>query len=217
MGTTSRQVVGYVRVSTEGQGDSGAGLAAQQRSIKDEVKRRGWRLTGSFQDIASGKTLARRPQLDRAIQTVRDGPADTIIVSKLDRLSRSVVDFGALMEQARAQGWSLVVIDLGIDLSTPAGEMVATIMATLAQWERRMISDRTRDALATRKADGIRLGRPTGLSPEVETMLATMRAQGMGYHRIAATMAAMGIPTAQGGQWHASSVRGIIRRLGRAS
>jgi Resolvase, N terminal domain len=67
--------------------------------------------------------------------------------AKLDRLSRSLLDFASLMEDARREGWALVILDLGIDTTTPSGEMIANVMATFAQFERRLIGQRTKDAL----------------------------------------------------------------------
>jgi len=89
------------------------------------------------------------------------------MVSKLDRLSRSLLDFAGLMHRAQVGGWNVVALDLGIDLATPAGEFMASVMASAAQWERRIIGQRTRDALAVRKAEGHRLGRPSSLPREV--------------------------------------------------
>lgn len=214
MGTRPVVAIGYVRVSTDQQGDSGAGLAAQEERIQAECAHRGWELREVYTDVASGKSLSRRPRLDAAMVALAEGRADTLVVSKLDRLSRSVVDFGSLMERARREGWNLVVIDLGIDLTTPAGEMVATIMASLAQWERRIISERTRDALAQKRASGVKLGRPLNLSAETEGAILTLRRAGVGYRAIASELQRLGVPTAQGGgSWHASSVRAICRRL----
>jgi len=81
-----------------------------------------------------------------------------IIVSKLDRLSRSVHDFAGLMQQAQRQGWGLVALDVGIDMTTPVGGLIANVMASVAEWERRVIGQRTAAALAARRAAGVRLG-----------------------------------------------------------
>ncbi|MCA1677351.1 MAG: recombinase family protein, partial [Actinobacteria bacterium] len=83
----------------------------------------------------------------------------TLVVAKLDRLSRSVQDAAGLLDRAQRHGWALVAADLGVDASTPAGEAMANVMATFGQLERRMIGQRTREALAARKAAGVRLGR----------------------------------------------------------
>lgn len=214
MATDAARVVGYVRVSTEQQGESGAGLDAQEDAITRETERRGWTLVEMFCDVASGKSLHRRPNLEAAVQSIQDGNAGTLMVSKLDRLSRSVVDFGGLMERANRGEWNIVVIDLGVDLSTPAGEMVGSIMASLAQWERRMISQRTRDALASRQRAGMKLGRPIRLDPDTEGMICTLAKTGASLRGIATELNRAGVPTSQGGTtWRASSVKAILSRI----
>lgn len=215
MVTRHSRVVGYTRVSTQEQGDSGAGMDAQVHAIQRECKHRGWSLERTCQDIASGSSRDHRPALSEALRLIIDGEADTLMVSKLDRLSRSVVDFGAIVQDARRGGWNIVIIDLGVDLSTPAGEMVATIMAALAQWERQVISQRTRDALASRKRDGMKLGRPVGVDPDTEGMILTLHRSGLGLRAVATELNGHAIPTPQGGAlWRASSVRAILTRLG---
>jgi len=214
MGTHKPRVAGYVRVSTQEQGVSGAGLDAQVDTIKRECKHRRWTLVGIYQDVASGSSRDRRPRLEAALAALAAGEVDTLMVSKLDRLSRSIADFGAIVEESRRGGWNVVIIDLGVDLKTPAGEMVASIMAVLAQWERRVISQRTRDALASRKRDGMKLGRPITLDPNTQGMILALRDSGSGLRAVATELNAKKIPTPQGGDlWHASSVRAILRRL----
>ena len=213
MGTSHLPVVGYVRVSTQEQGESGAGLDAQREAILREVKHRGWNLLEICEDVASGKSMDRRPELARAIQLVEDGSAGTLVVAKLDRLSRSTVDFGTLLERARTGGWNIIILDLGIDLQTPAGEMVATVMASIAQWERRTISQRTRDGLSAKKRAGVQLGRRSGLDDDTVASIRKMRECGMGLRAIATELERIGVPTSQGGaRWHASTVRSILSR-----
>ena len=84
-------------------------------------------------------------------------------MARLERLSRSLIDFAELLRQARAGGWNVVALDLGVDLSTPQGEFLANAMASAAQWERRIIGQRTKDALAVKRAQGVRLGRPPSI------------------------------------------------------
>jgi DNA invertase Pin-like site-specific DNA recombinase len=215
MDTRKAKVVGYARVSTQEQGDSGAGLDVQVSNIRRECKHRRWELVAVCQDVASGSSRDHRPALMEALAMIRDGGADTLMVYKLDRLSRSVADFGAIIEEARREHWNLIIIDLAIDLATPAGEMVASIMAVLAQWERRIISDRTRDALASRKRSGMKLGRPITLDPDTEAVILRLRASGQGLRGVARELERLSIPTPQGAaHWHASSVRAILGRLG---
>src|SRR5207249_2688973 len=135
--TEHRVVVGYARVSTEEQAESGAGLAAQRTIITLACERRGWRLGEIYEDAcASGKSLARRPALEAALGAVESETATALVVAKLDRLSRSLLDFAGLMERRRRRGWSLVALDLGVDTTTPNGQLIANVMASFAQFER---------------------------------------------------------------------------------
>src|SRR4051794_11100207 len=119
--TSGQRVVGYVRVSTGEQAESGAGLEAQRQAIRMECDRRGWELVAIHEDAAaSGKSLKNRPALAAAINQVESGEASTLVVSKLDRLSRSLLDFAGLIARATEKDWNLVALDLGLDLSTPS-------------------------------------------------------------------------------------------------
>ncbi len=211
---TPLRTVGYMRVSTAEQAGSGAGLGAQRAAIEREAAHRGWELVEFCTDAAvSGRSITGRPALDRALRAVEGGEADVLIVAKLDRLSRSLLDFAALMARAQQRGWNLVALDLGIDLSTPAGEFLANVMASAAQWERRIIGQRTREALAVRKAQGVRLGRPVVMSSEVSGRIAGLRRKGLTLAAIAEVLNDDMVPTAQGGvRWHPSTVRAVLRR-----
>jgi DNA invertase Pin-like site-specific DNA recombinase len=206
-------VVGYVRVSTNEQADSGAGLEAQRAAISAEAERRGWQLVHVFEDAgASGKSLNGRRGLERALEAVERGEAGGLIVSKLDRLSRSLLDFAALMERRRKRGWNLIALDLGVDTSTPSGEMMASVLATFAQFERRLIGQRTKDALAVKRAQGVQLGRPRAMSVDTVERIHELQRLGMSVSDIAHELNAMGIPTATGrGRWHSP---GVKRALG---
>jgi DNA invertase Pin-like site-specific DNA recombinase len=205
-------VVAYRRVSTDEQAMSGAGLEAQDTTIATEVERRGWTLLETFTDAGiSGKSMNNRPALVDALTEVESGRAGTLVVAKLDRLSRSLLDFAELMERAQRQRWNLVALDLGIDLSTPAGEFLASVMASAAQWERRIIGQRTKDALAARRSAGVRLGRPSRVPAHILERIASDRNTGLSMRRIAADLSAEGIPTVSGrGTWSSSSIQGIL-------
>lgn len=153
----------------------------------------------------------------RALAAVETrGQADAMVVAKLDRLSRSLLDFAQLMERARSKGWALVALDLGVDTTTPSGEMLANVLAVFAQFERRLIGQRTRDALAVRRAQGVVLGRRVSLGFEEAAMVQELRSQGLSLRQVAAELNLRGVPTAQGGrQWHASTVRSVLDRLTR--
>lgn len=203
------RALGYCRVSTTEQGDSKAGLEAQERAIRDEVERRGWELVDLRSDVASGKSLRHRPKLGQTLRDLQAGKADALVVAKLDRLSRSVLDFASVMETSQQEKWSLVVLDLGVDTTTTNGKLIAHIMIALAQWERELIGDRTRTALKAVKARGTRLGRPPGVTDETRRLIRTLRLSGMSWQRIAEMLTHEGIPTSQGGQWHAATVRKV--------
>jgi DNA invertase Pin-like site-specific DNA recombinase len=211
------RLVGYARVSTEEQGASGAGLAAQRRAIKAECDRRGWHLLRVEEDILSGRTL-NRPGLTNALDACRSGEASGIVVAKLDRLSRSLVDFAALLVEAQAKGFNVVALDLGVDLSTPAGEFLASVMASAAQWERRIIGQRTKEALAVRKEQGVKLGRPALPKDALGRRITAMRKRGMALQQIADALNKDGQPTLRGGtEWRPSSVRAVLSRKSLAS
>jgi DNA invertase Pin-like site-specific DNA recombinase len=201
--------VGYVRVSTEEQAISGAGLEAQRAAIVSQVERRGWKLVEIYEDAGvSGKSLAGRPRLAAAIEAVESGEADTLVVAKLDRLSRSLLDFAGLLDRSRRKSWSLVALDLAIDTTTPAGEMLAHILATFSQFERRLIGERTRNALAQKRREGVRLGRPTVMESDVRERIQREREAGRTYAAIADALTEEGVPTAhKGRRWHPSTVR----------
>lgn len=203
-------VLGYVRVSTEEQATSGLGLADQRRAIGAEADRRGWHVEW-VEDAGYSARDLKRPGVADVVTRLAAGEATTLVVAKLDRLSRSLVDFAGLMELAQRQGWALVALDLGVDTTTPSGELVANVMAAVAQWERRIISDRTKAALAMKRAEGIRLGRPLTLSSALRQRIVKERAKGTTYRAIADKLTAEGVPTAHGGaEWRPSTIRGVI-------
>jgi DNA invertase Pin-like site-specific DNA recombinase len=153
-----------------------------------------------------------RPGLISALATIRAG-AGTLMVAKLDRLSRSLLDFAGLMERSRREGWGLVALDLGVDTSTPQGEMMANVMATFAQFERRLIGQRTRDALAVKRAQGSRLGRPVELAQATRRRVVGLRAAGMTMDGVAALLVGEGVPTARGGRWARGTVHAVLRSV----
>jgi DNA invertase Pin-like site-specific DNA recombinase len=207
---TGDQVVGYVRVSTEEQGLNGAGLDVQRNAIVAECERRGWQLLRIEEDVLSGKTL-RRPGLQAALDACRANEATGVVVAKLDRLSRSLVDFAGLLAEAQAGGWNVVALDLGVDLSMPSGEFLANVMASAAQWERRIIGQRTREALAVKKKQGVRLGRPQSISPRLAQRIRSMRSRGMTLQAISDRLNRDGVPTPRGGAvWRPTSLRAVL-------
>jgi DNA invertase Pin-like site-specific DNA recombinase len=207
------RIVGYARVSTAEQGQSGLGLQAQRDRIVEEAARRGWELAEVLVDDGYSAKSLDRPAIRQALDMLRTHQADALVVSRLDRLSRSLFDFAGLMERSRREGWQLVALDLGVDTSTPSGEMLAGVLATFAQYERRLIGQRTRDALAVKRAQGHRLGRPVALPGDLRRRIVRLRTRhGWSLPRIAARLNAEGVATAQGGRaWHPGTVAAVLR------
>ncbi|SDN51241.1 Site-specific DNA recombinase [Klenkia soli] len=184
-------------------------MDAQRAALRAEAERRGWDLELVEDAGYSAKDL-NRPALTDALERLDRHRADVLVVSKLDRLSRSVHDFSGLLQRAERRGWSVVIVDLGVDTTTPAGEANATVMSAFAQLERRLIGQRTREALAAKRAAGVRLGRPQALSGDVVARVVGMRRDGASFRTIAAQLQDEGVPTARGGAtWHASSVKAV--------
>jgi DNA invertase Pin-like site-specific DNA recombinase len=210
---TGEKVIGYVRVSTEEQSVVGVGLEAQREAIATECARRGWHLVRIEEDALSGKTL-RRPGLQRALADCAAGEASGVVVAKLDRLSRSLIDFAGLLARAQTEGWNVVALDLGVDLSTPHGEFLANVMASAAQWERRMIGQRTREALAVKRANGVRLGRPSTIGDDLAATIRDMRASGATLQSICDRLNDARIATPRGGTtWRPTSLRAVLRGI----
>ena len=201
---------GYVRVSTQEQGRSGLGLDAQRRALEAEADRRGWEIEWVVDDGHSAKDL-NRPGVTELLGRVGEG--DVVLVAKLDRLSRSLVDFAGIMERARSEGWSLIALDLGVDMTTPAGRLVANVMASVAEWEREVISERTRDALAEARANGVHVGRPREAGDDVIREATRLRRSGLSWRAVAEALTEAGVPTTRGGaRWSPSSAASIVRR-----
>lgn len=207
-----RIAAGYIRCSTAYQAESGAGLADQRRAIGIECERRGWTLDHIYADEgASGRSIERRPELQAALDALQEGSASVLVTAKLDRLSRSVLDFASLMARAEHEGWAIVVLDVNVDTSTPSGEMMAHVVASFAQYERRLISDRTRRALAVKKAQGVILGRPRSIPPDVRNLIAELRSDGLSYQRIADALNADDVPRGQKGvKWWPSTIQHVL-------
>lgn len=206
------RIIPYFRVSTSEQGESGAGLAAQNAKVTAEQRARGWEVVAAYTDVASGKSMRKRPELARALASLEAGEADLLVVAKLDRLSRSMLDFAGMVALSQEQGWGIVALDLGVDTSTPNGKLVANIIMALAEWERELIGQRTKDALGAVKASGKKLGRPSNRIPEAEAIIRTLVAEGVSLRGIAKRLNDQDIRTSQGGQWHASTVRLVLSR-----
>jgi DNA invertase Pin-like site-specific DNA recombinase len=209
-------IVAYIRVSTARQGRSGLGLEAQREAIETFAAAEGFEIAKTFVEIESGKgsdALAKRPQLAAALRAARKLKAP-IAVAKLDRLSRDVAFIAGLMSQRVP----FIVTALGRNVDP----FTLHIYAALAQQERRMISERTKAALARAKARGVKLGyQPTADANKAAAAArdAALRPvlvefAGKSYADIAQTLDARSIAAPRGGRWNAMTVMRTVKRLG---
>nr|AMP48244.1 resolvase, N terminal domain protein [uncultured bacterium]AMP48345.1 resolvase, N terminal domain protein [uncultured bacterium] len=207
--------IAYYRVSTDRQGQSGLGLEAQRSAVQAH----GGEIIAEFVEVESGKK-SNRPQLLAALKACEQHKA-TLIVAKLDRLARDA----KLILQLVDSGVRVKFLDLpDIDTSGPIGRLMLTIMAGVAEFERRIISQRTKAALAAKSARGHKLGSPNpsagGRVVSERAHLATLRAaeicrqmSGASLRDIAKRLEDEQIPSPSGGQvWHISTVSKVRRR-----
>ena len=209
------RVIGYLRVSTIEQQQSGAGLSAQRKTIQDEWDRRGvhgeWVVDAG---VSGAVPPNRRTGLGSALAGLDGGQFGAIFVSRLDRLGRSLQDVAALLDRAERQRWSIVSCDTsGLDLSSATGRLVGGVLASAAAFERDLARQRTREGLAAKRAQGVRLGRPPVLDEQTLTFIRTCRERGMSLRAIAAALDETGIATAHGAEgWHPFSVAKALKR-----
>ncbi|GAB0113724.1 recombinase family protein [Acidisoma sp. C75] len=212
--------VSYYRVSTQKQGRSGLGLEAQQAAVKGYLNGGNWKLIAEFTEIESGK-VNDRPQLKAALARCKLTGA-RLIISKLDRLSRDA----AFLFNLEEAGVEFVCADM-----PHANRLTVRLMAVLAEEERRMISQRTKDALAAAKARGIKLGgthdkhkvdpalgraalaeRADEFAQRVLPVIRPLRDTGASLRTIAASLTEQGIKTSRGGAWTAAAVNAVLAR-----
>ncbi len=198
---------------TDGQRDSGAGLEAQRRAIAAACKRRGWRLLELVEDAGLWAKDRKRPGVEEALRVLERGDGMALVAAKRDGLSQALLDLAALLAAAQKQAWALVALDCAVETTRPAGEALAHVLAVFAPCERQLISQRTRAALARKRAQGVRLGRPPSMSPYAVERIRRERKAGNSLAAIANALNTDRIPTAQGGRrWYPSTVRYTLSR-----
>ncbi|MER9580479.1 recombinase family protein [Mesorhizobium sp. M0276] len=222
-----KPVISYLRVSTNGQSRSGLGLEAQRQAIARFAETEGFDIIAEFLEVETGKgadALSRRPQLAKALAAAKKAGC-SIVVAKLDRLSRDVAFIAGLM----ARRVAFVVAELGPNVDP----FVLHLFAAVAERERAMISERTRAALAAAKERGVQLGGPKlaeaqqksrevrmtqadAFAANILPIIRDIQASGVkSLRQIAVALNARGIATARGGTWTAVQVTDIINRDGR--
>ncbi|MFO0575433.1 MAG: recombinase family protein [Polyangia bacterium] len=231
----TKTAVGYVRVSTQEQATEGVSLDAQRDRLRTYCKVHGIKLIDIKADEGiSGSTLD-RPALQAALQMLRRGRANTLIVAKLDRLSRSLRDVCALVDELFSdERYHLLSLCGMVNTHSAAGRMVLMNLANYNQFEREMISERTRDALQHMKAQGVRLGPapygyelshevddkgrrllvPLAAEQEILRKIEAMRADKLSLRDIARRLNEENIPARRDGIWRPQRISIILQRSG---
>jgi len=211
------RVVAYTRVSTIDQASEGVSLALQRQKLEAYAFASGLQVVEWLEDAGlSAKTLE-RPGLQRALALLEQGQAEGLLVLKLDRLTRSVRDLGDLVERYFASRFSLLSVGDSIDTRSAGGRLVLNVLASVAQWEREIIGERTREAMQELKRQGRRLGAPpleaiSEGGQQTKNRAEQLRAEGKSLRKIAATLVEEERPTQKGGRWQAETVRLLLRR-----
>lgn len=206
--------VAVLRVSTKEQGDSGLGLDAQDTAVRTFAAAQGITLAAVLRDVCSGTVAPdEREGMGAALRMLREGTVGVLIVSKVDRLSRSNADFYATLDRANREGWAIRSACGLLDTTSGQGRILAGIAAFLAEIERQMIADRTRSALAALQRQGARLGAPVSTPEWVRQRIRALRLSGLTLAAIAAELNAEGVTTATGREWSGPNVRRVVESL----
>lgn len=223
------ELIAYYRVSTDKQGQSGLGLEAQRSKVEQLAQQRGAEIVAEYVEVESGRK-ADRPQLAAALADARKRKA-VVAVAKLDRIARDAELVLRLSREAESNGLGgFLFCDLpDIDATTSAGRLILGVMASVAEFEARRISERTKEAMAAAKARGVKFGsarpavaalnaaRAAKASEGAERyrgILAPMAARGDSLRAMAAALQAAGVKTAAGSEtWAPAQVSRVIKRL----
>ncbi|SPJ22223.1 recombinase family protein [Palleronia abyssalis] len=165
--------IGYARTSTV---EQRASINAQLRELEAQG------CSKVFHEQVSSVDVAAREQLAQALDFIREG--DTLVVTKLDRLARSVAHLMTILDQLTAKGAALRILDLNMDTSTPTGKMILTVLGGVAEFERNIMLERQREGIAKAKADGRYTGRKPTARAKANDVL-RMKADGVSPTKIA--------------------------------
>ena len=179
MNQLTRRAALYARVSTV---DKGQDPETQLHQLRDYARRRGFEINGEYVDYASG-TNDERPRYQALLDAVRKRRVDIVLVWRYDRFARSTQALVNALKEFQSLGVDFISFQENIDTTTPQGEMVFTVMASLAQFESALISERVKAGMARAKLQGKRVSRPT-IPEEVQQQIAKLYARGVSINQI---------------------------------
>jgi site-specific DNA recombinase len=221
-----KQAYGYIRVSTEQQADSGLSLEAQRTKVTAMAVVQGVELAGIITDEGESAKSLNRPGMEKLLGMIDGGQVSTVIIAKLDRLSRSVKDFGSLIETFEKKGVNLVSVADSLDTKTAGGRLVLNVLMSVFQWEREAIAERTKDAMAVLRKSGKRAGTvPFGsqlaadgvqleAAPAEKAIIARikgLREEGFSLRDIADELNRQGFTTRKGTAWKHNYIYNILK------
>jgi DNA invertase Pin-like site-specific DNA recombinase len=206
------QVIGYTRLSTSEQAADGVTLDVQAQKIHTYALVKDWTVAEVIRDEGVSAKHLKRPGLERLVALVKAGEVGAVIVHKLDRLTRSVKDLNSLVELFEKKRVALVSLQESLDATTATGRLMMNLLASVSQWEREVIGERTKDAMQHLKAQGERYCHAVFDDVAVLAVMQQHRAAGLSYAAIAHELNSAGIPSTLGGQWLANAVRRILLR-----
>jgi len=207
------KVIGYVRVSTEEQATHGVSLDAQEAKIRQYASLYELDLAEVIVDAGQSAKSLNRPGLNRALQALEGGEVEGLLIAKLDRLTRSLIDWGNLITRYFGKRFALLSVADQIDTRSATGRLGLNILMSVAQWEREAIGERTSTALQFKKSQGQKLGAPPLACPQTIARIRQLRDQGLTLRAIANQLTAEGFRTKRGGRWGPQTVKLILDRL----
>lgn len=220
-----KKAVGYIRVSTNEQAKEGVSLDNQKKKIEAYAVCKDLELVEIIEDAGKSAKNLNREGIQKALQMVKGKEVDAIIIYKLDRLTRSVKDLGSIIETLQRTEVDLMSVQDSIDTSTAAGRLVLNVMASVSQWEREAIGERTSDALQHMKSElkvygeipyGFRRDGNDLIKDEKEQdnikYMKSLKDQGYSLREIARKLEKRGILTKKGkNQWNPKTVQTILK------
>lgn len=220
--TQAAKVALYLRVSTEGQADDGNGLDSQRSAMLARCSKEGWADVVEFKDAGISGKSTDRPEFQRMMDAARAGSVQVVMAAKLDRIARNTIDFLQTADELQKFGCRLVMLEPDIDYGTSTGQVMATMFAAFAQWERTLISERVMGGKMEQAQAGEFNGSPIpfGYSPDwtvIDAEAVTVRRifadfnAGVPLSVIADRLNAAGIATRNGKAWRHQQIKHIVR------
>lgn len=213
MAKTARQsekttgVVGYCRIIGQENSPLALSLKDQEKAIRKECAKRGFELTALYSD--AGETQG-RPALSAALASLNSGNGSVLMVTKLDRLTRSMHVAARVLASAERGGWGIIALDSPVDTTTTEGSALIQVLAIFDEMERKLTGEREARQELTVRRPATRLGRPSTLSLDIVERIVDARRGGATWAAIADELNVGGVPTAQGGkQWYPATVRHV--------